>query len=82
MKIKGWKKIKEGIFETKEQKREPTIVGYRYPKTRLEYSHFKNLHWITIMKLSKNKTFFSPYFKTKKQALKFAREYMKKHPNG
>lgn len=78
-KTKCWKKDKEDSWNHKENIQEPSIVGGKYPSKRLEYSSFKNLHWVIIMDLKKDRTRFSPYFKSKPQALNFANKYMKKH---
>lgn len=76
--IKGWEKIEKGDFGWRNKKGNFEILIYFYPlglHTRYMVRIFKKYGKISMIYKSKN-------FKTKKQALKYAKAWMKKHPEG
>ncbi len=71
-KIKGWKK------EISSERR----IGYGSEKSVIIIQKTINLDWLVYITYAGKKPSVTKYFKTKKQALKFAKNYMKKHPRG
>jgi hypothetical protein len=75
MALKDWKKISTNkystLYSTKDHKKVLTI---RYTWLRVVNNKYKDKIWIVYFGNAKRKD-----FKTKQQALKFAKSYMRKH---
>lgn len=77
MALKDWEEIGIDEWGSKKRIKESLVSGGSYPEKTLEVSSFHHKHWVVITNLKTNRHYYSKYFKTKSQALKFAKNYMR-----
>lgn len=87
--IKGWRKVNETKSEIRYRNTKYEEYVKIYPIAQMTHRH-KNRwfisnwwgNWHFPITGTKVKSLYSKGFKTKAAALKFARSWMRKHPNG
>lgn len=82
MALKDWKKFKEKIRFGNKYEYKDSYKNNSGVILRIEKPHFREKRWnvwIGYYTTSFAKTIYSRYFKTKSEALKFAKAYMERH---